>query len=158
MNTLKTWFNNLADREQKLVIVCAIAIVIAIFYFAIWSPLHTSVDSEKLALERAKSDLIWVKEQGARASLLRQNNSQQSYSGSLSQLINQTSRQANISLSRLQPMNDDLMVSIDQVEFNRLLMWLNTLENRGVSIIQSDISELDEAGYVQVRRIQLGKS
>ena len=38
MNALKQKYHSLNEREQKLVGVAGIAIVIGLFYFLIWSP------------------------------------------------------------------------------------------------------------------------
>jgi len=54
-------------------------------------------------------------------------------------------------------LQDSLQVWIDEVAFNDLMRWLANLEQRGVMILQSDFSETNEDGMVQVRRLQLGK-
>lgn len=158
MNKVKIWFANLAEREQKLVFLAAVVGTIGLFYFALWSPITNAIDEQSLALKNEKELLVWVKEQSNRAVILRQSSTKTSYSGSLTQLVNQTTRSANIPVARMQPQGEELTVSLDQVVFNDLLRWLNVLETSGVVIIQSDISEVDEQGFVQVRRLQLGKS
>jgi general secretion pathway protein M len=57
----------------------------------------------------------------------------------------------------MQPQDEELQVWIDSVPFNTLMLWLSALEQRGVIILQSDLSETNEDGFVQVRRLQLGK-
>ena len=47
---------------------------------------------------------------------------------------------------------------IDEVEFNTLMVWLDSLDKTGVQVLQADISESGGAGQVKVRRLQLGKS
>lgn len=157
MDALKTWFTSISEREQKLVVAAAIVGTLGIFYFLIWSPLHSALDTQQSALVSEKQTLVWVAEQAARAQVLRQSGSKTSYNGSLTQLVNQTTRSANIPVSRMQPQGEELQVWIDQVEFNTLMSWLELLEQRGVSIIQTDVSEVDAQGFVQVRRLQLGK-
>lgn len=158
MDALKKWFESISQREQKLVIAGAIMAFIAIFYFALWSPLHNAVDTQKLALAKEKLTLTWVKEQGSRAQILRQSSNKTTYNGSLTQLVNQTTRSANIPVSRIQPQGEELQITIDEVAFNKLMTWLESLEKRGVMVIQSDMSEVDAQGFVQVRRLQLGKA
>lgn len=158
MAELKKWFSSISEREQKLVIAASIIAVIGLFYFLVWSPLHNAVDSQRAALISEKQTLVWAKEQASRAQVLRQSSSRAAFSGSLTQLINQTTRSANIPVSRMQPQGEELQVWIDSVPFNNLVAWLETLEKRGVKIIQSDLSEVDQQGFVQVRRLQLGKA
>lgn len=126
--------------------------------FLIWSPIHTAVDTQKAALVAEKQTLTWVNEQASRAQVLRQSTTRTSYQGSLTQLVNQTTRSAGIPVSRMQPQGEELQVWIDQVAFNQLMMWLENLEKKGVVIIQSDVSQVDTSGFVQVRRLQLGKA
>lgn len=158
MQALKKWFSDLSHREQQMVMLAGVAVLIALFYFVIWSPLHQGLATQKAGLDKEQADLNWVKEQANRAQLLKQSSAQKRFNGSLSQLINQTTRNANISVSRIQPINDDISVSIEEVEFNRLITWLDALERQGVVVVQSDITELSKQGFVNVRRIQLGKA
>ncbi|MFT6268157.1 MAG: general secretion pathway protein M [Alphaproteobacteria bacterium] len=158
MEKLKTWFTGLSEREQKLVLIASAVAFVGIFYFAIWSPMSTAVEEQKLAVEGEKQLLSWVNEQSSRAIILRQSSNKTSFSGSLTQVVNQTTRSANIPVARMQPQGEELVVSLDQVVFNDFLLWLDVLENRGVIILQSDVSQVDEQGFVQVRRLQLGKS
>ena len=67
MNALLEKFKALTDREQKLVIASAVMVVVAIFYFAIWSPLNAALDKQETLLNNQQSLLTWVKDSGARA-------------------------------------------------------------------------------------------
>ena len=158
MDKLKLWFKGISEREQKLVLVASSVAVIGIFYFAIYSPISSALEQQKLALKSEKQLLSWVNEQSGRAIILRQSSNKVAFAGSLTQVVNQTTRNANIPVARMQPQGEELIVSLDQVVFNDFLLWLDVLEKRGVVIVQSDVSEVDEKGFVQVRRLQLGKS
>jgi general secretion pathway protein M len=107
-------------------------------------------------LESQTAFAAWVDEQAVRAAKLRQSASGASFTGSLTQLVNQTTRTSNIQVARMQPVGDNLQISIDDVLFSDLVTWLELIERRGVVVIQSDITETNNAGYVQVRRLQLG--
>jgi general secretion pathway protein M len=157
MDAIKTWYAALSQREQKIVSIGGIVAIIFILYLSVWAPLNAAIDTQTQALAAEKSNLTWVKNQAARAQILRQSASTNTFSGSLTQLVNQTTRNAGIPVSRMQPQGDDLQVSIDQVPFNAFLQWLDTMEKRGVKVILSDVSEVDAQGFVQVRRLQLGK-
>jgi general secretion pathway protein M len=157
MENLKTWFKGLSEREQKMVLAASVVAVVGIFYFAIYNPLTTAIEDQKNAVASDKELLVWVQEQSSRAKVLRQSASQTRYTGSLTQVVNQTTRSANIPVARMQPQGDELIVFIDQVAFNDYIQWLSTLEGRGVIILQSDVSEVDTQGFVQVRRLLIGK-
>jgi len=151
------WFYALSEREQKMVSVAGIVSIIAIFYFALWVPLNNTLAQQKSLLESQTEFASWVDEQAVRAAKLRQSASGASFTGSLTQLVNQTTRTSKIQVARIQPVGDNLQISIDQVLFTDLVGWLDLMERRGVVVIQSDITETNNAGYVQVRRLQLGK-
>jgi general secretion pathway protein M len=151
------WFYALSEREQKMVSLAAAVSVIMIFYFALWAPLNNTLVQQQKALESQAAFAVWVEDQALRAAELRRSASGASFNGSLTQLVNQTTRSSSIEVARMQPVGDNLQISIDDVLFSDLITWLDMLERRGVVVVQSDITETNNAGYVQVRRLQLGK-
>ncbi|BFT31966.1 type II secretion system protein M [Alteromonas sp. D210916BOD_24] len=159
MNSLIERYKALTDREQKLVALSALVMVIALFYFVIWSPLNSALDKQTRLLDNQQSLLVWVKDSAARAQQLRRNASgSRAFSGSLPQAVSRTTNQHNIAISRLQPQGDELQVWIDQAPFNNVLEWLKAMESMGVVILQADIAEADDEGYIKIRRLQLGKA
>nr|WP_136251167.1 type II secretion system protein M [Ningiella ruwaisensis] len=158
MQSVKQKFFALSERERILSIIAGVVSIIVLFYFLLWSPLNQAIETQSQSLKADKQLMAWVQEQASRAQLLRRSGQVNQFNGSLTQLVNQTTRAANISVSRLQPQDDELQVWIDSVPFNTLMQWLDTLEKQGVIIIQSDFSETNEDGFVQVRRLQLGKA
>ncbi|MBF7074361.1 type II secretion system protein M [Glaciecola sp. MH2013] len=151
------WFYALNEREQMLVSVAAVFAAIALFYFALWSPLNNALTKQQQLLNNQRSFQVWVEDQAARAAKLRQSATGPSFNGSLTQLVNQSTRSSQIQVARMQPVGENLQITIDEVSFNALITWLDSIERRGVVVVQSDITETNEAGYVQVRRLQLGK-
>ncbi len=158
MDNIKAWFKGLSEREQKMVLLASVVAIVGIFYFAIWSPLNSAITAQQAAITSDKQLLTWVQEQSNRAAVLRQSSSKKSFNGSLTQVVNQTTRSAQIPVARMQPQGEELVVYVDQVAFNAYLQWLDELEKLGIIIVQSDLSEVDAQGFVQVRRLQLGKS
>jgi general secretion pathway protein M len=152
------WFYNLTEREQKIVSIGGIAFVVALFYFLIWSPLKQDLAKQELALAADKSLLVWVNEQANKASQLKRSSSSKSFAGSLTQLVNSSARSNGISVSRMQPQGENLQISVDRVNFESLISWMDYLEQQGVVVLFSDITETDASGFVQVRRLQIGKS
>jgi general secretion pathway protein M len=158
MNELKARFNALTDREQILVIISAVVVLIGVFYFAIWKPLNSGIDREQKLLSNQATLLTWVKSQSARAAQLRQSSGVKPFTGSLPQAVNRTTSRHGIAISRMQPQGEEeLQVWVDEAEFNSVLAWLQALENMGVLIKQVDIAEADQGGIVRIRRLQLGK-
>ncbi len=159
MNALKQKFNTLNEREQKLVILAGIAIVIGLFYFIIWSPLANGVEFQKQQLKNQQVLLTYVQDSAQRARQLRASSgNSRGFRGSLPQAVNTTTNRHNIVISRMQPKGDEMQVWIDQATFSDLIAWLGALEGMGVVIQQADITEGNASGYIRVRRLELGKS
>ena len=107
MNALLEKYKALTEREQKLVLVSAVLLIIALFYFAVWSPLNAALDKQKRLLDNQQSLLVWVKDSAARAQQLRRSSGgKRTFSGSLPQAVNRTTAQYDIAISRMQPQGD----------------------------------------------------
>jgi general secretion pathway protein M len=158
MDKIKSMFLQLSEREQRLVIISVALVLVAIFYWGIWSPLNTSLERDKTAVKNQTELLAWVQKNANRAVQLRSSGgSKASFSGSLPQAVNQSASLMKITISRMQPQDEELQVWVDQAPFNDVLAWLQSLEQTGVSILDIDIVESDLPGQVRVRRLKLGK-
>lgn len=159
MDKLKSTFLQLSEREQRLVIISAVLVIVAIFYWGIWSPLNTSLEQGQTAVNNQTELLAWVQKNANRAAQLRRSGDNNTrFSGSLPQAVNQSASRMKIAISRMQPQGDELQVWIDQAPFNDILSWLQSMEKTGVSILDIDITASDLPGQVKIRRLKLGKS
>jgi general secretion pathway protein M len=159
MDKLKSTFLQLSSREQRLVIISAVLVLVAIFYWGIWSPLNTSLERNQTAVNNQTELLEWVQKNANRAVQLRNSGGNKTtFSGSLPQVVNQSANRMKIAISRMQPQDEELQVWIDQAPFNDVLSWLQSLEKIGVNILDIDIAESDLPGQVKIRRLKLGKS
>ena len=163
MNKLKQTYQRLSEREQRLVQISAMVIVVGFFYWVIWAPLNQSLETDRKALVAQQELLSWVQKNANRAIQLRGAGSDtssgtSSFSGSLPQAVNQTAGGLNIAISRMQPQGEELQVWVDQASFNDVLTWLQALEKMGVSILDLDIVDANIPGQVKIRRLKLAKS
>jgi len=156
---LSDWFYGLAPREQALLKIGSVILIIAGFYGLIWAPMNASIERETKLLAQQQALSTWIVQQQAKVlQFRRQGPGKATLKGSLVQAVNQTARVNNITLTRMQPNNDEVQVWIDEVNFNTLMTWLGSLDTTGVKILQVDITEASAPGNVKVRRLQLGKS
>ena len=140
-------------------IISAVLVIVAIFYWGIWSPLNTSLERGQSAVNNQTELLAWVQKNANRAAQLRSSGDNNTrFSGSLPQAVNQSASRMKIAISRMQPQGDELQVWIDQAPFNDILSWLQSMEKTGVSILDIDITASDLPGQVKIRRLKLGKS
>lgn len=158
MNELKDKFKALTEREQLLVLISVVAVVVGLFYFVIWQPLQTGIAQQTTTLEKQTEMRDWVQRQAIKATQLRSLAGKKSgFNGSLPQAVNATSARHQIAISRMQPQSEELQVWVDEAEFNKVLAWLQALEKMGILIKQVDISESNTPGIIRIRRLQLGK-
>jgi general secretion pathway protein M len=159
MEKLKSTFAQLNARERLLVSISGVVILIALFYWLVWSPLNTSIERGQNSLTSQQSLLAWVKKNSNRAIQLQGSAGKTAkFSGSLPQVVNQSASRMKIKISRMQPQGDELQVWVDQAPFNDVLSWLQSLEKTGINILDIDIAEAGEPGQVKIRRLKLGKS
>lgn len=159
MNAMMEKYRALTEREQRLVLLSGIVVLIAIFYFAIWSPLTTSIERQRSLLDSQQELLVWVKDSARRAQQLRRSQgAETAFSGSLPQAVNRATAQYNIAIARMQPQGEEIQVWVDQAPFNDVLEWLQSMEQIGIIILQADMTEADSEGYIKIRRLQLGKA
>ena len=157
MNKLLQTFHQLSEREQRLVIISAVVVVVGIFYWLIWSPLNQSLETDRKAVTAQQELLAWVQKNANRAAQLRGSAGKNAvFTGSLPQVVNQTAARLKIAISRMQPQGEELQVWVDQAPFD-VLSWLQALEKVGVVIKDIDIADADSPGMVKIRRLKLGK-
>ncbi len=154
---LATWFQSLTDSEQKLLKFASAFFIIFILYFVI-SSIQSGVSESERKLKQQQELNAWALQQIATIKSAAGGKKTQN-SGSLTQVINTTSRKFNINIARLQPQKNDLVkVGLDDIGFNRLLQWLEELQSKhGVVVESIDFAAADEQGKVKVRRLDLGR-
>jgi len=156
---LKGRFQQLSEREQKLVLLSGLIMVIGIVYFLIYAPIQNTIVQGEKSVRAKKELLTWVTQNANKALQLQQSGSQQGkFTGSLPQAVNQTASRQNINIARMQPQGDDLQVWVDNASFDSVLNWLQALENRGIKITEADVAEGNGPGNVKIRRLRLSKT
>lgn len=155
MNALQQWWFSLVKREKIVVSILAIVITLLMFQLMIWKPLYQARDNAANSAEKQAELLQWMKQRAALATQLkRQQPSRTNMKGkSISQIINTTASRAKIEINRFQTSGDNsVQVWLDDVEFSKLLLWLETMQKKQGVIAESlSISETAKPGIVSVR-------
>jgi general secretion pathway protein M len=152
MKSFTTWWLSLQPREQQLVKIAGFFIGLGLFYIAIWQPIHQARANSEIKAKAAVEQLNWLQ---SRLPLLSQNTAVAT-SGSINDIVAQTAPQFQIKVSRMQPQNDQLQLSLEDVGFEQLLRWLTELQSKhGVQLLQLDIAASEVPGTVRVRRLVL---
>ncbi|KPH56743.1 MULTISPECIES: type II secretion system protein GspM [Pseudoalteromonas] len=152
---LKHW-RSLKEQEQQLVMIAGVIFVIFVLVMGIFRPLNNAIAEAQKNQLKQQELLTWVdtsivklKAGSSRAVINNQN---------LSQIVNATRGRYDITISKMQPNDNALRLTIDTVQFNKLVQWLDELVNdKGVMIENLDLSRDDKQGYVRVSRLVLEK-
>ena len=151
MKQLKLWWASLQQREQRLVSMAGVVLVIGAFYWLLWQPLHQSRLTQQQAAQNARAQLIWLQ---AQLPKLSSEGSAVRTSASLNEVVSQTSRSFQVQVNRMQPQNEQLQLSLEDLAFDQLLRWLHELQyQHGIRLVQLDIATTDKPGQVRVRRM-----
>ncbi|MCE9687837.1 type II secretion system protein M [Shewanella sp. AS16] len=156
MTELRIWWEGLASREQQLVGFGGVFLLIAVFYWGIWTPIANAEADALASLKAQQQTLDYVKQTANKIAGLKQSGGKAAVTGSLSTLVNQAAGKFGLEITRMQPQGDKIQVWMDDVPFDALLGYLNELvQQQGLSLESVDLAETDTQGYVKVRRIQL---
>lgn len=153
MKQFQLWWASLQQREQQLLTGAAVVLGIAIFYALIWQPLHQARIDQQLAAKGAAEQLQWLQSQLPKLSVATTSSKPQ---GSLTDVVSQTANTYQVQVSRMQPQNEQLQLSLEDLPFAQLLRWLHDLQyQQGVTLVQLDIAQSEVPGQVRVRRMVL---
>ncbi|MDX1676312.1 type II secretion system protein GspM [Arsukibacterium sp.] len=149
---IHNWWGSLANREQRLVSLAALALAVGALYWFVWQPLQQGYTSKRAALQQAQLQL--AKLQQALPQIQQAAASQERVGGSLAQIVSNSSRTYNIRVSRMQPQNNQLQLVLEDLPFEQLLRWLAQLQTtHGVKLVSLDVANTDQSGMVRVRRM-----
>jgi general secretion pathway protein M len=153
MQQLKQWYKGLDQNEQKMVMMAAIFFGLVILIFAILKPLNDSVkqlqmqvDSRQASVEKWRQAMpLILSSQGSGGSNV-------SSDMNLSTVITSTSRQFNLSVSRVQEKNNnEIQVWFDNVAFKDFLRWTAQVKNQhGVKVAAVNIRSKDRDGLTSI--------
>ena len=155
MEQFKAWWVSISQREQQLTMASAVVIGIAILYWGIWTPLTDNLNESQKQLTRAEATLSWT-QQKATVLLQAGVGKPQARRGNLTQILNSSARKNGITFSRIVNKQDRIEVWITTVQFDLFIKWLTALSNQhGVSVINADLAQTDQKGYIKVNRLLL---
>jgi general secretion pathway protein M len=151
MNKLRAWYTSLQQREQRVVAVGAIALVLIILVGGILLPLQSAVFSAAKSGETKREDLAWMR---ANAAEIRAAGTQfPAVSGGEPPvvLVDRVGREAGLAsaLRGTQPNATGVRVQLEAAPFDTMVGWLDTLDRRyGLAIESITIDRNGAPGMV----------
>ncbi len=149
---MKQWFETLQQREQRIILLGAVVVIITLLYMFVWEPLTNGYETAKADVER-KTLLL----SDARRNLTPTPTGGGSVQGrtstqSLTLLVANTVNTAGLGQaykSSSPTGNDELRVALENASFDVLVTWLGQLQSaHSVIVTSGSFSNRNESGRV----------
>ena len=148
---MRAWYDNLAERERRVVMFGAIAAGVLLL-LAIVLPLNRNITQARQRITTKQNDLAFIQGAVAQIASAGPGAGSAATGESLVVLIDSSARESGLgkSLSSTQPTGDKgLRVRLDNVAFDGLVAWLARLsQSHGVRVESAEIESAGDAGLV----------
>lgn len=150
-------YDQLPERERRLLKWMLVAVVALILYIGVWRPIHGFQQSAAAELESSRDLVAWVfANQSAAQALVQTNGNAQTKitdGRSLLSTVTTSAKENGLALQRFEPSGDTGMrIWLDEVPFNTLASWLEILSQRyGILVDQASIDRGKQPGRVTAR-------
>ncbi len=156
---IKTYWEQLSNRERWLVSLMSVVVLVSLFYFALWEPLQSGIVEKRKRVTAQTMQLQTMRQQAAEVEQLRRSSrgSQRkvSNSSSLLVIIERTSKQKGLkaSLKKVQPDGEDgVRLWLEDVAFDQMIDWLKLLkQHHGIYIDDISVEAREAPGRVDSR-------
>ncbi|HEY9119318.1 MAG TPA: type II secretion system protein M [Marinobacter sp.] len=154
-------YDQLPRRDQQALSVLAIAVLLGILYFAVWTPAVGFHDDALSERERSAELLAWMEANNEALQRLSGASGRQGNTPvdtpedgrELMALVTRSASEAGLSLQRFEPSGDSaIRVWLDGAPFTAVASWLEQLNTgHGVQIDQASMDRQNDPGMVSVR-------
>jgi general secretion pathway protein M len=131
MNTLRTWFNSLQQREQRVVAIGAVVLALIVLVGGILMPLQSAVSTAVRANANKREDLAWMRVNAPQIRAAGFGLPADTGEAPVV-LVDRVGREAGLSsaLRGTQPNATGVRVQLEAAPFDTMIMWLDTLDTR----------------------------
>lgn len=158
---MKAWFNGLSEREQRLVMIAAAAVLGMLVYLLIWQPIQQKRSSAQSYLDSVQADLSWMQANAAAVQQYQRSGTSQQVVArpkgqSLLSLVDSSARSAGVTenIRRIQPSaNKGVLVQLQDIAFDSLLIWLDQLRRQAVVVETFKVDQQPASGRVNANLI-----
>jgi len=149
------WFKAQTIRDQLALVIGGIALLIYVLVGMIYQPLQAKVSDLEFRNQAVSADLKWMVQSAAQVKALSGKTSsiEPAQQGSISQVVNNSVRQAGLKMKRFQPSGDkQAQIWLEGVPYAAAIGWLNDIENRfGYTIDSASINASSQSGMINLR-------
>jgi general secretion pathway protein M len=149
------WFATQSPRDQRVLKLLGAFVAVVGIWLLLWVPVRDGLAVARARHADALEDYRWIlahQDEARTAAAARQGAGGRSGQALLSEVAS-SARSEGLTLNRFQPEGQDaLAVSLDDVEFGALVLWLDRLaREQGVTVRQASIDAREQPGRVRAR-------
>ena len=155
--SLRNWLDSLETRERYLVITGAIALLVSLFYLALWEPVFNNLETQQQRYQSQRQLLNWMKD-ATQEALSLQSAGAQTASRFKNQSVSSLAERSALSMgvkkniSKHESGTKGVKIQLQQADFDRVIMWLNDMQTKyNIKASNIQIEKLAAAGAVNVR-------
>lgn len=157
---MNEWWRGLNTREQRMVLIGGIAVVLMVVYFGVWEPVQAQKKNLEKAVLEQHAVRDWMQQAAAEIDLLRGRSKRNSRTAgspgrSLLAVVDQTAKRGKLgpALRRVEPEGTSAVrVWLDQASFDDTMRWLTGLQrDHGIFVSTITVDRQDASGIVNVR-------
>jgi len=153
---MKDWWEALQSRERYMVLIAAVLVSIAILYFAIWSPIVSSLDTKQKRIETKRETVAWMSLKKQEIEHLKRINpnlfNRTSDDRSLLAIVDTGAKQMGIrsAITRIEPKGEDsVQIWLENMAFDYLIVLLGELKRRNnIEVADASLNRSDQIGKV----------
>lgn len=155
ISPIQAWWSSISQREQRLVLGCGAIAVVGIIYWGVLQPMSQRAELAQSRISSEKQLLSWVQNKADDITALRKSSGVSFSNQPLNQIVSSSARRYKVELIRVQPRNESVQVWIKPLAFNQMVDWLRYLkEQQGIEVEFLDIDRTEQAGMIDVNRLQ----
>jgi general secretion pathway protein M len=161
MNELKQYWLNLQPRERMILACGGLAVAVILLYAQVFQPFYKAIAHMEQVLPGLRSNLVWMRqtdEMLERGGNVAVSQASTGSNESLLSVLESTARSAKIreSIQQLVPTknNTEVRVVLEDADFNKWLLWVDTLyKKQGVDIRQVTAERDDDRPNIAEIRV-----
>ncbi|MFT6099229.1 MAG: general secretion pathway protein M [Arenicella sp.] len=161
MSELKKYWLNLQPRERMILAYGGLAVSAILLYAQLFQPFYNAITHMEQALPGLRSNLVWMRqtdEMLKRGGNLTVSQATEGSNESLLSVLESTARGAKIreSIQQLVPTknNTEVRVVLQDADFNKWLLWVDTLyKKKGIDIRQVTAERDDDRPNIAEIRV-----
>lgn len=155
---MKYWYENLSQKDQKLMLVSLVLIVLTLFWMLIYKPVENSLSKKQSSITANTKILQWMKDEAGKLD----GNTQQSQAIPISPNVTFSSwidrqlvaKSLQNHVSRAEPIDENTtIIWLQNAPFDTVMDWLQDIQkSHAISASQIDVIATDKSlGLVSIR-------